>query len=62
VASVDPTLFVCFTPLGAAYESTTISTALAPMVGVRTFDVSRSGGGITRTVAVLPNGVARLGL
>lgn len=61
ITSATPQLDVCFTPLGAAYEATAANAPLQPMLGVHTFDVGRSGG-LTRTITVLPNGVARLAL
>ncbi len=60
-------LAICFTPLGRAF-STTGSDGIptTPMTGVATVNVERSvlngGQGITRTIAILPNGMARLGL
>jgi hypothetical protein len=32
------------------------------MAGATTIDVQRTAGGLLRTVAILPNGMARLGL
>lgn len=55
-------LDVCYTPLGRSYIRGVTSEALGPMNGVITFDVTRGSGKLTRTVTVLPNGVARLAL
>ncbi len=62
ITSATTFLDVCFTPLGAAYQRTGSSDTLTPMAGARTFTVKRDAEGIARTIAVLPNGVARLGL
>jgi prepilin-type N-terminal cleavage/methylation domain-containing protein len=58
---------ICFTPLGRSFISFVAGTApTTPMVGATTVDVQRTlngnGVGLLRTVAVLPNGMARLGL
>jgi type IV fimbrial biogenesis protein FimT len=55
-------LDVCYTPLGRSYTRGVPSEALGPMNGVISFDVTRGTGNLTRTVTVLPNGVARLAL
>jgi prepilin-type N-terminal cleavage/methylation domain-containing protein len=47
-------LDVCFTPAGRAFVGTAV---LAPMAGVVTVNVTRTNS-VTRTVAVLPNGMA----
>lgn len=53
---------ICFTPSGRSFLSTTTNTPpRTPMVGPQLLAVQRSGG-LSRTVAVLPNGMARLGL
>jgi type IV fimbrial biogenesis protein FimT len=53
---------ICFTPLGRSFISFDGTPPTAPMVGATTVDVQRSAGGLLRTIAVLPNGMARLGL
>jgi prepilin-type N-terminal cleavage/methylation domain-containing protein len=54
---------VCFTPLGRSFISFDGSPPTAPMVGAATIDVKRNAGvGLLRTVAILPTGVARIGL
>jgi hypothetical protein len=58
----DLYLDVCFTPLGRAFQRTASNQTLTPMAGVATFTVDRGTGSLTRTVAVLPNGVSRLTL
>ncbi len=61
-------LDICFTPMGRSFVSTTAGLAQLtnPMVAATTFNVQRTaangGQGIVRTVAILPNGMARLGL
>ena len=62
VTSAATNLDIAFTPLGQAFENTGFTAQMQPMIGVRTFEVSRTSGGIPRTVTVLPNGVARLSL
>ena len=53
---------LCFTPAGRAYERSPVSVPLADsMVGAYTVAIERPPG-LTRTVTVLPNGIARLGL
>jgi prepilin-type N-terminal cleavage/methylation domain-containing protein len=54
-------LDVCYTPLGRAFTRLVPANPFDPMTGVASFAVGRSGG-LSRTVAVLPNGVARLAL
>jgi type II secretory pathway pseudopilin PulG len=58
----DLYLDVCFTPIGRAFQRTAANQTLAPMAGVATYTVDRGTGSLTRTVAVLPNGIARLAL
>jgi Tfp pilus assembly protein FimT len=57
---------LCFTPMGRAFVSFTGTAPTDVMSGVVTVDVQRNYGngpiGLLRTVAVLPNGAARLGL
>lgn len=53
---------VCFTPMGRAYTRADNLPFSTPMVQVANFNVGRSGSVITRTVMVLPNGVARVAL
>jgi prepilin-type N-terminal cleavage/methylation domain-containing protein len=61
---------LCFSPLGRSFISFDGTTPTAPMVGTPTLDVRRmdkEGGsfvpaGQTRTVVILPNGMARLGI
>jgi prepilin-type N-terminal cleavage/methylation domain-containing protein len=55
---------ICFTPLGRSFISFDGSAPKTPMVAATTIDVQRtgSGTGLLRTVAILPNGMARLGL
>ncbi len=53
-------LDVCFSPLGRAFVRTDAS--WAPLTSVVTVDVKRGDEGLQRTVVVLPNGTARLGL
>jgi prepilin-type N-terminal cleavage/methylation domain-containing protein len=57
---------VCFTPMGRSFISFDGQTPTTPMAGAPTIDVQRtmSGNavGLLRTVVVLPNGMARLGL
>ncbi len=62
--AADPSVLdVCFSPLGRGFSAVAAG-AMTPMIKVATVDVRRTTGGqgITRTVAILPNGMARLGL
>jgi len=54
---------ICFTPMGRSFITFDTNPPTA-MVGATTVDVQRtgSGTGLLRTVAILPNGMARLGL
>jgi prepilin-type N-terminal cleavage/methylation domain-containing protein len=54
---------ICFTPMGRSFITFDTNPLMA-MVGATTVDVQRtgSGTGLLRTVAILPNGMARLGL
>jgi prepilin-type N-terminal cleavage/methylation domain-containing protein len=54
-------LGICFTPLGRAFVRSG-SGAWAVLNSVVTVDVQRGADGLKRTVVVLPNGTARLGL
>jgi type IV fimbrial biogenesis protein FimT len=49
---------VCYTPLGRAFSGSNAQT-LSALGRVLTFDVKRATG-LTRTVALLPNGIARV--
>jgi Tfp pilus assembly protein FimT len=57
---------VCFTPLGRSFVSFDGTPPTAPMVAATTIDVQRTVGGVgvglLRTVAILPTGMARMGL
>ena len=55
---------ICFTPMGRSFVSFDGTAPTTAMVGAATVDVQRtgSGTGLLRTVAILPNGMARLGL
>jgi prepilin-type N-terminal cleavage/methylation domain-containing protein len=59
-------MWICFTPLGRSFLSTDGMAPTAPMAGAATVTVRRTANGadvgLLRTVAVLPNGMARLGL
>ncbi len=60
-------LAICFTPLGRSFMTTNADgVPTTPMVGARTITVERTpangGQGIVRTVAILPNGMARVAL
>jgi type II secretory pathway pseudopilin PulG len=52
---------VCFTPMGRSYHRTVALDPLSPMASVATFSVKRAAG-LSRSVTLLPNGVARLAL
>lgn len=62
VPSTTTRLDICFTPMGRAYTRTDNLPFTTPMVQVANFNVGRSGSVLTRTVMVLPNGVARIAL
>lgn len=62
VPSTATRLDICFTPMGRAYTRSDDLPFSTPMVQVASFNVGRSGSVLTRTVMVLPNGVARLAL
>lgn len=53
---------VCFTPLGRSFASYDATFPTATMAGAATIQVKRGDSGLLRTVAVLPNGSARLAL
>ncbi len=62
VPATTTRLDVCFTPMGRAYTRADNLRFSTPMVEVASFNVGRSGSVLTRTVMVLPNGVARVAL
>jgi prepilin-type N-terminal cleavage/methylation domain-containing protein len=69
LGGADPQAFmdVCFTPLGRAFVRFAPNVAWTPLRGVPTLDVARLAPsqqpiGLVRTVMVLPNGMARLGV
>jgi len=55
---------ICFSPAGRSFISFDGYLTTTSMVGATTVDVQRTGNGngLLRTVAILPNGMARLGL
>jgi prepilin-type N-terminal cleavage/methylation domain-containing protein len=55
---------ICFTPLGRSFISFDGNPPTTAMAGATTVEVQRTGTGtgLLRTVAILPNGMARLGL
>lgn len=55
---------ICFSPAGRSFISFNGAAPTTAMVGATTVDVQRTGNGtgLLRTVAILPNGMARLGL
>ena len=62
VTSAAPIMDICFTPAGRSFITLADNTnPTTPLVGARTISVKR-GAGLTRTIAILPNGMARLGL
>jgi prepilin-type N-terminal cleavage/methylation domain-containing protein len=60
-ATTKAQMDICFTPLGRSFISFDGTSPKTAMVGTPTIDVQRAGG-LKRTVAVLPNGMARLAL
>jgi hypothetical protein len=52
---------ICFTPLGRSFISFDGTAPTTAMAGATTFTVQR-GPGLLRTVAIMPNGISRLGL
>lgn len=61
VTAATNTLDICFTASGRSFLSTDGTPPRQAMVGAQLISVKR-GEGTTRTVAVLPNGMARIGL
>jgi type IV fimbrial biogenesis protein FimT len=63
-ATTKTQMDICFTPMGRSFISFDGTTPTTPMAGATTVDVQRTGKGLglLRTVAILPNGMARLGL
>lgn len=61
VTAATTNLDICFTASGRSFLSTDGNPPRQAMVGAQLISVKR-GQGVTRTVAVLPNGIARLGL
>lgn len=65
-ATAQSSMDICFTPMGRSFISFDTTPPTAPMAGATTIDVQRTFGGapvgLLRTVAVLPNGMARLAL
>lgn len=57
---------ICFTPLGRSFFAGSIASPTTPMTGAATITVVRTpakgGQGIPRTIAITPNGLARLAL
>lgn len=55
------TLDVCFSPGGQTFSRTDLAAAFAPLTGVVSANVRRSGGvSVNRQVSVLPNGIATI--
>lgn len=65
-ATAQTSMDICFTPMGRSFISFNESPPSTAMVGATTVEVQRiitpSLNGLLRTVAILPNGMARLGL
>jgi prepilin-type N-terminal cleavage/methylation domain-containing protein len=63
-ATTKTQMDICFTPMGRSFISFDGTTPTTPMAGATTVDIQRTGKGLglLRTVAILPNGMARLGL
>lgn len=66
-ATTKTSMDICFTPMGRSFISFNGNPPTQAMVGATTVDVQRNIEGTTlkgllRTVAILPNGMARLGL
>jgi prepilin-type N-terminal cleavage/methylation domain-containing protein len=53
---------LCFTPLGRTFVRDSGTTTWSTLTSVVSIDVKRGSDGLERTVVVLPNGTARLGL
>jgi type IV fimbrial biogenesis protein FimT len=62
VSTGTNTLDICFTASGRSFLSTDGVPPRQPMVGAQLISVKRDGGGLTRTIAVLPSGMARVSL
>ncbi len=64
--TVKDNMDICFTPMGRSFISFDGTAPSQPMAGATTIDVRRqlngTDVGLLRTVAVLPNGMARIGL
>jgi type IV fimbrial biogenesis protein FimT len=61
-ATAQTSMDICFTPMGRSFISFDSSAPTGAMVGATTVQIQRTGKGLLRTVAILPNGMARLGL
>jgi type IV fimbrial biogenesis protein FimT len=63
-ATTKTKMDICFTPMGRSFISFDGTAPTTAMVGATTVEVQRTGKGVglLRTVAILPNGMARLGL
>jgi hypothetical protein len=61
VKAATTNMDICFTASGRSFLSTDGTVPRQAMVGAQLISVKR-GEGTTRTVAILPNGMARLGL
>jgi type IV fimbrial biogenesis protein FimT len=61
-ATDQTSMDICFTPMGRSFISFNGAAPTGAMVGATTVQVQRTGKGLARTVAILPNGMARLGL
>jgi type II secretion system protein H len=61
-ATAQTSMDICFTPMGRSFISFNGAAPTGAMVGATTVQVQRTGKGLARTVAILPNGMARLGL
>jgi type II secretion system protein H len=63
-AAAQTSMDICFSPGGRSFISFDGTPPTTPLVGATTIDVQRTGNGVglLRTIAVLPNGMARLGL
>ncbi|HVJ17255.1 MAG TPA: prepilin-type N-terminal cleavage/methylation domain-containing protein [Polyangiaceae bacterium] len=62
LADGSTALDVCFTPLGRTFERPSAAATYRPLTRVVGINVKRGNDGLRRTVIVLPNGTARLGL
>jgi prepilin-type N-terminal cleavage/methylation domain-containing protein len=61
VTSATDKLDICYTPSGRSFMSTNGTAPRTPMVGSTTLAVQRTDG-LLRTIALLPNGMARVAL